>query len=485
MPPGQAAEVAAQAQRRTERLYLVDRAVVLRLRVPNDAVRPGLRRDAEGPREPDPQGGLVVRTTLDLGDQRHAQHAVSRASRPRIPACRRRHRHGAARHRQGAGHGAEPRATARIRRTPSVTSYNYSVDTAYGGTHGMQAGSTFKAFTLAAALAKGIPIGETLTAPAQGYYITGDFTDCSGRTGRHLPALDAGQLHDLGHELAQHALRDRVVGQHLLHRAREAGRPVQRRDDGREAGGAHGVRSRPAPVASFTLGTSLVTPLTMANAYATFAARGRYCKPVVVISVTQRRQVPTGAVGGLPPGDRAVGRRRRQQPARRRDRRPDSGPYRGRDVAGPTSRRQDGNHREQRRGLVHRLHTQPRGRRVGRQPQGRHRSLRPGQRHDQRHVLLPRVRRSARGADLEGGDAGRRGQPAGRVLQPRRSEPALRRTGRRAQRPRQVTQRGHGDAGRGRLPGDAVADHRRLRRSPPARSARPRRHRAAPRRLEP
>jgi membrane carboxypeptidase/penicillin-binding protein len=47
-------------------------------------------------------------------------------------------------------------------------------------------------------------------------------------------------------------------------------------------------------VISMTLGVGYVTPLMLANAYATFAARGKYCNPLVVTSVRDRsgRAIP-------------------------------------------------------------------------------------------------------------------------------------------------------------------------------------------------
>ena len=41
-------------------------------------------------------------------------------------------------------------------------------------------------------------------------------------------------------------------------------------------------------VVSMTLGVGYVTPLMLSNAYATFAARGKYCKPLVVTSVRDK-----------------------------------------------------------------------------------------------------------------------------------------------------------------------------------------------------
>ena len=43
-------------------------------------------------------------------------------------------------------------------------------------------------------------------------------------------------------------------------------------------------------VVSMTLGVDTVTPLMMATAYATFAARGKYCTPVLVTSVVGNEQ---------------------------------------------------------------------------------------------------------------------------------------------------------------------------------------------------
>ena len=39
---------------------------------------------------------------------------------------------------------------------------------------------------------------------------------------------------------------------------------------------------------SFTLGTVEVSPLSMAEAYATFAARGIHCNPIIISKITTR-----------------------------------------------------------------------------------------------------------------------------------------------------------------------------------------------------
>ena len=53
---------------------------------------------------------------------------------------------------------------------------------------------------------------------------------------------------------------------------------------------------------SFTLGTVEVSPLSMAEAYATFAARGIHCNPIIVSKITTRTArastVPTPTASG-------------------------------------------------------------------------------------------------------------------------------------------------------------------------------------------
>ena len=52
-------------------------------------------------------------------------------------------------------------------------------------------------------------------------------------------------------------------------------------------------------VPSFTLGTMEIAPLSLANAYATFAAHGRYCDPVPILEIRDR----DGAKLSVPNGD--------------------------------------------------------------------------------------------------------------------------------------------------------------------------------------
>ena len=145
-----------------------------------------------------------------------------------------------------------------------------------------------------------------------------------------------------------------------------------------------GITSPLDAVPSITLGTSGVSPLEMADAYATFAANGIHHKPQA------DRQGRAPGQGHLAADDQGQAR----PPGRRRQRRHAVPGARGlrrhrlrhRLVLPVPARRQDGHHRGRRRPVVRRLHTAARRRRVD----GRHEQA-------QRHA---RLRRRLPGADV-------------------------------------------------------------------------------------
>ena len=107
-------------------------------------------------------------------------------------------------------------------------------------------------------------------------------------------------------------------------------------------------------VPSFTLGVADVSPLEMAGAYATVAARGKYCaaQPVTKI-LNSSGKVFKNYKPQLPPGDEAGHRRHDQRHPARRDaaRRVRPGAEHRQGVG-----RQDRHHPEQQGRLVRRLH---------------------------------------------------------------------------------------------------------------------------------
>ena len=175
------------------------------------------------------------------------------------------------------------------------TTINYAVNSNYGGSHGVQTGSSSKLFTLVTALEQNIPFGFTASVPdsttvqgftncagqplTQGFPVQNDENSSSGSTTYTLYAATAQSINVFFAELEQKVGLCNVVktaanlgvtwadGTPLLKAPPRAGSPA---DD----------------ITSFTLGSVTVSPLSMAGAYATMAARGKYCAPVAMTRIT-------------------------------------------------------------------------------------------------------------------------------------------------------------------------------------------------------
>ncbi|GAA3637151.1 transglycosylase domain-containing protein [Microlunatus ginsengisoli] len=171
------------------------------------------------------------------------------------------------------------------------TYWNLAVDPAMGGIQGYQAGSTFKAFTAAAALEKGIPLSKRYNAAASMNFSGRSFESCSGRTHvygnwrvgnstGHNGNMDmySGAAWSVNTYFVQLALDTGMCN--VTKMAEKLGVKSGSRD--RDI--VDFYNDKPA----FTLGSVEVSPLSMAEAYATFAARGIHCNPVIVSKITTR-----------------------------------------------------------------------------------------------------------------------------------------------------------------------------------------------------
>src|SRR5262249_2470920 len=124
------------------------------------------------------QGGLTIRTTLDPRMQPAAQRAVDHYV-PQKNSSRK----AAAEALVEPGTGQIKAMAVDRKLGPSEqrgkTWVNFAADSDHGTSIGMQAGSTFKIFTLAAALDQGMPFGHRLMPPD--HYTPTGFRDCDGR----------------------------------------------------------------------------------------------------------------------------------------------------------------------------------------------------------------------------------------------------------------------------------------------------------------
>lgn len=167
-----------------------------------------------------------------------------------------------------------------------ATTYNYNVGQDMGGTIGMQAGSTFKVFTIAAALEQGISPYTYISSPSVATF--DGFVNCD--TGAQFPPVTVKNSTSSGtFDMARATAYS--VNTYFMGLEEQTGLcdPVRIAE-------AMGVRKGNGDmldkVPSFTLGSMEVTPLAVANAFATFAAHGTYCEPRVVASIVDRDGEP-------------------------------------------------------------------------------------------------------------------------------------------------------------------------------------------------
>jgi membrane peptidoglycan carboxypeptidase len=175
------------------------------------------------------------------------------------------------------------------------TEINYAVNTAYGGSSGVQTGSSSKLFTLITALKQGTPFGFQLHVPGSttvtgytncqggpaGYYQgqSGAFnvTNAEGPGSASTQSLYTGTTQSVNVFYAE--LEQKVGLCNVVHTAADMG---MTRADGTSLFSKDGSQDSADNIPSFTLGSVNVSPLSMAAAYATVAARGKYCSPVAI-----------------------------------------------------------------------------------------------------------------------------------------------------------------------------------------------------------
>jgi membrane peptidoglycan carboxypeptidase len=225
-------------------------------------------------------GGLTIHTTISMRDQHAADNSVRHHVYPQNQAI------GAlAMVQPGTG---DVKALAQSRpmggdAQAGQTYINYTVPQQYGDSAGFQPGSTFKAFVLTAAIEQGIPLTQKINSPMAMNIPMNQYRICGGKqfasTGTwnvHSSTIggfpmDAytGTQESVNTFFAQLEIKTGLCQPY--HLAQAMGLPLN--DPATEM------------VPSFTLGVASVSPLELADAYATFAARGLHCAPRPVVSI--------------------------------------------------------------------------------------------------------------------------------------------------------------------------------------------------------
>jgi membrane peptidoglycan carboxypeptidase len=253
------------------------------------------------------RGGLRITTSVDLKVQAAAQKAIAQyvkiGDRSKAGTA-------AVTVEPGTGHvlAMAENKTYSPKASSSSTEINYAVDSSLGGSTGFQTGSTFKAFTLATWLKEGKALNDVIDSDV-GTLDNPDFTECNGRRlhgrgdlykpqnsepteGGKMRVLDAtansvntafvAMSQQL--ELCQIAATAKSLGVHM----------AAPRDYNCSQTSLVDI---PQCIKAMTLGPFSISPLTMATAYATFAADGTYCPafPVVSIKKSDGKTVPVKA----------------------------------------------------------------------------------------------------------------------------------------------------------------------------------------------
>jgi membrane peptidoglycan carboxypeptidase len=181
---------------------------------------------------------------------------------------------------------------------PGQTTVDYAVPTQYDGGTGVQTGSSSKVFTLVTALNQGVPFGfsQAIVSPSS----IGPYFNCEGGptslfnvhnaegAGKGTFTLYNGTTQSINVFYAH--LEQKVGLCNVVKTAMSLGMTFANGGSLLKPDKALGQESADNDP-SFTLGSVPVSPLSMANAYATLAARGIYCTPTAISQILE----PSGA----------------------------------------------------------------------------------------------------------------------------------------------------------------------------------------------
>ncbi|HRY08714.1 MAG: transglycosylase domain-containing protein [Actinobacteria bacterium] len=240
------------------------------------------------------RGGLVIRTAMQPKAQAAATNAVMNTIPPKDPSKK-----GAAIAMVNPPTG-EVVALAQNRlwgtKGKGKTTYNYAVDQKDGGTTGMQAGSTFKIFTIAAAMEAGFSPYTVLDSSDDKNFAAGPWGCTDGNYFGSYTVSNSTSSGDFN------MLQGTAFSVNTYFVGLEQQVGLCRTVDIAKRTGMTLANGADLPIVqSFTLGSVEVSPLALATSYATMANHGVYCKPHAITRIIDEKSSGKKVVSKIEP----------------------------------------------------------------------------------------------------------------------------------------------------------------------------------------
>lgn len=229
-------------------------------------------------------GGLTIQSTIDRNVQDASDEAIAeRVADTDVPI--------------GTSASVEP-GTGFIRALANSRDYgnaddgstfvNYAVDHAMGSSAGIQSGSTFKVFVLAAAIRQGKGINTRINSPQQIHMGGEKYKICWND--HTIYTTDPGYVPKNSTGSGTFTLKEateRSVNTYFIQMSQRTGL-CEPATIAQKAGVFRADGEPLHQTAAFTLGANEVSPLAMAGANAMFANRGVYCPPTSIQTITDK-----------------------------------------------------------------------------------------------------------------------------------------------------------------------------------------------------
>ncbi|MFD7450210.1 transglycosylase domain-containing protein [Kitasatospora sp. NPDC059827] len=228
-------------------------------------------------------GGLNIYTTLDPDKQAAAQNAVTKKVNvtDQVSAAATMMEPGTGKilaMAQTRPYGLDP--------NKNQTVVNLNVDASMGGGNGFQTGSTFKPILAAAALEAGM--SNTQSFPSENKIDYPQMSTCNS-TWKNTDKPKATVKNESTGEVGPYELKQAMalsVNTYFVQMEQQVGLCAMKQMANKLGITQSAKGDQFQEVPSMVLGTLELSPLTMANVYATFAARGKYCTPIAINKIT-------------------------------------------------------------------------------------------------------------------------------------------------------------------------------------------------------